>query len=955
MIHRLPFLFISCWVLLGRLSRGSIIGYAVEGGPGEVNGLYLCYPHLSSKCWSRHLSLYSSYKLINSSVRRTWHIADVNPLLAAVEHDKSDDNNDAVPIQIWRSIGPIHESVTNTTLRKIDSRCDASHPWILNAVRLLYAMAVVSLNDFGEVRGDLGGTDDLFHCEEVFELLREDMSVAPSLLWSIIQCERILLRNRYSSCYQEMQLLNENGSVESSENSTLTSLPSALRGMQLTPAPYLACIPSLSFVLGATDGCLRQSLRDKYLFDILAGDLDLVQVIRQARVSTTESLEAASVAVAQLLLYGKLLLSLPAAPIVWLCDSLEAGRRFFLSVCSFLRSNVSSLSFHQSQPIVFNLITEGRPFEASVHLFQATMRLMNTEVDPDVETLLTIVDQRSRLLTIPAAAISESSSLRAAVLLHYLYHQHRDNPIFISDMSSCLSHFLSLLLQVSAPVVLESSLSLWKDEVFNLRRIAHEILYDLNSTCAGNKCSLISPEFQAGMRGIFLLAYQGASMVNQIPFMADKTLPTLYHEIVLSTQEPTSYPQLSVSCSGKIRLGFLSAHWYRHSVGKLLVNLIVNLPSDDLEVVVIQFDPTKDQSQHDELTEFIKNKSDVEFIRLESTNSLDITLHLLRALKLNVVVYGDIQMNSFVAHIAMHRFADVNIAFWGIHIHCILFKLALTLLGHPFTSGYTCIDYFLSSIYFEGKVSRQNLFSEQIVFFDSLSFTSFPTFSYSSQPFGQSSLLKFLCRKGSFLSGTSGELCASDVLVKEVPNLRFYGCLQSLMKFHPEFDQVIVEILVKDPLAVIVILKNNGMRSWQRTFERRLLRSIQSFTVGAISERVFLLDQMSPEDYMAIVCSMSVNLDTFPFGGGVTLIDSLDCGVPFVTLPDHQTVHQIGAGIAQKLNLTDFISLNLSEYITKSIRLAESHNNSFTAHQALDILNAEVVLEWRTFLKRVTV
>jgi len=33
---------------------------------------------------------------------------------------------------------------------------------------------------------------------------------------------------------------------------------------------------------------------------------------------------------------------------------------------------------------------------------------------------------------------------------------------------------------------------------------------------------------------------------------------------------------------------------------------------------------------------------------------------------------------------------------------------------------------------------------------------------------------------------------------------------------------------------------------------------------------------------------MDVNLDTFPFGGGLTLADSVACSVPFVTLPDAQ-------------------------------------------------------------------
>ena len=46
--------------------------------------------------------------------------------------------------------------------------------------------------------------------------------------------------------------------------------------------------------------------------------------------------------------------------------------------------------------------------------------------------------------------------------------------------------------------------------------------------------------------------------------------------------------------------------------------------------------------------------------------------------------------------------------------------------------------------------------------------------------------------------------------------------------------------------------------------------------------------QMAKAEYEKLLCQMSVNLDPFPFGGGVTLWDSVHCHVPFVTLPELQ-------------------------------------------------------------------
>ena len=62
-------------------------------------------------------------------------------------------------------------------------------------------------------------------------------------------------------------------------------------------------------------------------------------------------------------------------------------------------------------------------------------------------------------------------------------------------------------------------------------------------------------------------------------------------------------------------------------------------------------------------------------------------LTTLRAENFDVIVFGDVFMDAFIAHLAMYRFGKVQVAFWG----------------HPFTSGYDSIDYFISSDQFESQ------------------------------------------------------------------------------------------------------------------------------------------------------------------------------------------------------------------------------------------------------------
>lgn len=50
---------------------------------------------------------------------------------------------------------------------------------------------------------------------------------------------------------------------------------------------------------------------------------------------------------------------------------------------------------------------------------------------------------------------------------------------------------------------------------------------------------------------------------------------------------------------------------------------------------------------------------------------------------------------------------------------------------------------------------------------------------------------------------------------------------------------------------------------------------------------------------MDVVCACDVFLDPYPFGGGVTALEALHCGLPIVTLPTRQSVHQLAAGFTQ--------------------------------------------------------
>jgi predicted O-linked N-acetylglucosamine transferase (SPINDLY family) len=103
-----------------------------------------------------------------------------------------------------------------------------------------------------------------------------------------------------------------------------------------------------------------------------------------------------------------------------------------------------------------------------------------------------------------------------------------------------------------------------------------------------------------------------------------------------------------------------------------------------------------------------------------------------------------------------------------------------------------------------------------------------------------------------------------------------------------------------------------------------------------------------------------VTLDPFPFGGGVTLSDSIHCGVPFVTLPERQEVHRIGNGLAENMNLTAVMTAeDLNHYVSQAIAVASlSHSERSLLQKHIrstttDLFqSSQVNEEWRVLFRQ---
>ena len=190
---------------------------------------------------------------------------------------------------------------------------------------------------------------------------------------------------------------------------------------------------------------------------------------------------------------------------------------------------------------------------------------------------------------------------------------------------------------------------------------------------------------------------------------------------------------------GKIKIGFISTYFRNHSVGKLMVGLILNLPRESFEIFIIT-----QRGQQDKIAKKIEQSADS--VIYFSDNFFDIQRDIAE-LSFDVHIYGDIGMDIRTYFLAFSRLAFVQAVFWG----------------HPDTTGIPAIDYFFSSKLIESPEASEH-YTEKLVLFDNL-----PT--YYQRPIVPERLR------------TRTEFGFDE-------SKTIYFCPQTAFKFHPDIDAV---------------------------------------------------------------------------------------------------------------------------------------------------------------------
>lgn len=352
----------------------------------------------------------------------------------------------------------------------------------------------------------------------------------------------------------------------------------------------------------------------------------------------------------------------------------------------------------------------------------------------------------------------------------------------------------------------------------------------------------------------FFLAYQGRNDRE-----LQRSLARLHRVGV-----PNTPPVRTDAGRGKIHVGFLSSYFRNHTIGRLTKGLIADLSRETFQVTVFSIG-----RHEDEIGCFIRGHADQHVV---------LPAHLALARQQvhercpDILFYPEIGMDPLTYALALHRLAPVQCATWG----------------HPVTSGMDTIDYFVSSELLDTE-DAQGHYTERLVRLRHLA----------------------VCYDRPVLEEPVRDR-ASFGLPADAP---LYGCLQSLFKLHPEFDELIGAILRRSPGSILVLLQG-GDPYWEESLRRRFSR-----TVPDVAGRIHFLPPQTRPHFLHLNAVMDVLLDPIHFGGGNTTYEALALGVPVVTLPSDYLRGRITLALYRQMGVLDCVAADPAEYVELAVRL----------------------------------
>ena len=244
----------------------------------------------------------------------------------------------------------------------------------------------------------------------------------------------------------------------------------------------------------------------------------------------------------------------------------------------------------------------------------------------------------------------------------------------------------------------------------------------------------------------------------------------------------------------------------------------------------------------------------------------------------HVILYPEIGMDRLAAQLAAQRLAPVQCNAWG----------------HPDTSGFPTLDYYLSSDAMEPPDGAQH-YTEQLVRLPNLSI-------YYEPP-----------------DAAPQRLDRAELGLR--PDATVFWCCQSLPKYLPQFDQVFARIAREVPDCQFTFIRFAGGAQITALFEQRLERAFAACGLRAADHCVFL-PRLEPREFVAAIGACDAVLDSIGWSGCNSILESLVHDLPIVTMSGALMRGRHAAAILNMMDVPETIAADLDVYVATAVRIA---------------------------------
>jgi FkbM family methyltransferase len=322
----------------------------------------------------------------------------------------------------------------------------------------------------------------------------------------------------------------------------------------------------------------------------------------------------------------------------------------------------------------------------------------------------------------------------------------------------------------------------------------------------------------------------------------------------------------------RLRIGYSSPDFRDHAVGRNIWPLISNQDHSQFEVALYA-----DLPRADPMTQQFQKCADV---------------------WCNVTAWPDEQLAARIEEDRIDILVDLALHTGGNRLLVFARKPApvqVTFAGYPGTTGLRAIDYRLTDPYLDPPGLHDDCYSEE---------------SYRLPH-------TFWCFDPQTEEPAVGPLPALEKAFVT------FGCLNNFCKINDDVLRLWARVLSAVPKSRLLLLAKGG------SHRQRTIDFLADHGIGP--ERVDFVSPKPRPEYLALYNRVDLGLDTFPYNGHTTSLDSFWMGVPVITLVGKTVVGRAGLSQLTNLGLEELATITPEDFV----RVAANWANDWPKLEAM--------------------